>query len=128
MARPYYLLDTNICIYALAEGGRGVLAELQSLPRGGAVCSAISYAEVMVGLQGAPAEEIEAARRFFGVFPVVPFDEAAAAAYGALPFKRRATVDRMIAAHAIAAGLTLATNNPRDFADVPGLRMEHWPR
>lgn len=41
-------------------------------------------------------------------------------------FSRRLMVDRMIAATAISHGLTLATLNPRDFRDIPGLRIEDW--
>lgn len=128
MARAIYMLDTNICIYALTEKDGRVVEEVQTLPRGGAICSAITFAEIMVGLQGATVDEIDVVRRFFRLVPVAPFDEQAAHAYGALPFKRRATVDRMIAAHAISTDTILATNNPRDFADIPALRMEHWRR
>jgi len=36
--------------------------------------------------------------------------------------------DTWIAAHALAEGLTLVTNNEREFARVPGLRIESWTR
>ncbi len=52
---------------------------------------------------------------------------AAADAYARLPFKRR-SFDRLIAAHAVAAGLTLITRNVADFADVPELVVEDWTR
>lgn len=41
-------------------------------------------------------------------------------------FSRRLVVDRMIAATALANGLALATLNPRDFRDIPGLTVEDW--
>jgi tRNA(fMet)-specific endonuclease VapC len=56
---------------------------------------------------------------------VLPFDEMAALVYANLPFKR-ASYDRLIAAHALALGLTIVTDNETDFADVPGLRVENW--
>lgn len=34
--------------------------------------------------------------------------------------------DLWIAAHALAADLTLASNNTRDFERVEGLRLENW--
>ncbi|HAJ03147.1 MAG TPA: VapC toxin family PIN domain ribonuclease, partial [Brevundimonas sp.] len=34
--------------------------------------------------------------------------------------------DRMIAAQAIVAGATLATLNPADFRDIPGLSLLEW--
>ena len=41
-------------------------------------------------------------------------------------FSRRLVVDRMIAATALANDLTLATLNPRDFRNIPGLTIEDW--
>jgi tRNA(fMet)-specific endonuclease VapC len=34
--------------------------------------------------------------------------------------------DLWIAAHALAAGLVVVTQNTREFARVPGLRVEDW--
>ena len=34
--------------------------------------------------------------------------------------------DLWIAAHALAADLTVVTNNEREFRRVPGLKMENW--
>lgn len=34
--------------------------------------------------------------------------------------------DNLIAAHAMALGVTLVTNNQADFAIYPGLVMENW--
>jgi tRNA(fMet)-specific endonuclease VapC len=40
--------------------------------------------------------------------------------------RRRDAFDRLIAAHAVAVGATLVTNNVADFQDYPGLRVENW--
>ena len=58
---------------------------------------------------------------------MLPFDETAARAYSALPFKR-ARFDRLLAAPALSIGATGVTNNEADFADVPGLKIENWTR
>jgi predicted nucleic acid-binding protein len=42
-------------------------------------------------------------------------------------YSRRRVIDRMIAATAIANGLSLASLNPIDFRDIPGLALEAWP-
>jgi tRNA(fMet)-specific endonuclease VapC len=57
--------------------------------------------------------------------PVLPFDMAAARTYASIPF-RRASYDRLIAAHALSLGLTVVTENIKHFADVPGLKVENW--
>ncbi len=47
--------------------------------------------------------------------------------YASIPFKR-SRFDRLIAAQALSLGLTLVTNNERDFADVPDLKVENWTK
>ena len=125
MIEPLYLVDTNICIYVLADAGSAAARRLGACSPGVAMASAITYAEVMLGLARASAEELAKAKQFFEQVPVVPFDVEAAAAYARLPF-RRASYDRLLAAHALALGLTLVTSNVRDFDDVPDLRVENW--
>ncbi len=46
---------------------------------------------------------------------------------GALPF-RRASFDRLIAAHALSYDLTVLTDNIAHFEDVPSLRVENWTK
>jgi tRNA(fMet)-specific endonuclease VapC len=62
--------------------------------------------------------------------PAVPFDARAAATYGviraAVRDRKRHALDRLIAAHAISAGLILVTNDVADFEVYPGLRVENW--
>lgn len=125
MTDPAFLLDTNVCIYIL-EGKIGALRRrVESQKPGGVVVSSISFAEVMRGINRADVEREHRAERLFALFPVLPFDVPAANAYRDVPFKR-GSFDRLIAAHALALDLTLVTNNERDFADVPGLRVENW--
>ena len=58
-----------------------------------------------------------------GAADVTPLEMARA--YATLRF-RRASYDRLIAAHALSLGLTVVTDNEADFADVPGLKVENW--
>lgn len=119
-----FMLDSNICIYLLAESGGILTQRVTDQDQGTLCCSAVSLAEIAVKYGEAAHNSTELAA-FLAVIPSVPFDEAAAKAYGTLPF-RRAKFDRLIAAHAVSAGLTLVTNNEADFADVPGLKVENW--
>ena len=61
---------------------------------------------------------------------MLPFTEANAERFGVLRAavrdRRRDTMDRLIAAHAVSAGVTLVTNNEADFNDSPGLTVENW--
>ena len=123
MADPRFLLDSNICIYLLQGSVSRLNARVRAQGRGSLAVSAISYAEVRLGARTTEAER--ALQGFLRDVLLLPFDAAAAEAYARLPF-RRARLDRLIAAQALAAGLTLITNNERDFVDIPDLKLENW--
>lgn len=123
MADPLFLLDSNICIYLLQGGVAPLNARVLAQGKGSLAISTISYAEIRLGVRDPRAEG--ALQSFLRDVVLLPFDAAAAETYARLPF-RRARLDRLIAAHALSLGLTLITNNERDFADIPGLRVENW--
>jgi tRNA(fMet)-specific endonuclease VapC len=64
--------------------------------------------------------------------PVLDFPADAAREYASLraALKRQGTPignnDMLVAAHALHLGLTLVTNNVREFSRVPGLKIENW--
>jgi tRNA(fMet)-specific endonuclease VapC len=122
-----FLLDSNICIYVLADADGPSAQRIGQAALGSVVTSVIVYAEVMRGIGGEHSEAIHSAHRFFEIVPPLPFDQTAAGRYAQLPI-RRANYDRLIAAHALSLELTLVTNNVSDFADIPGLRVENWAR
>ena len=129
-----YLLDTNICIYVLKAHPPQVLERFRTTPLGQVVMSVVTYAELRHGIERTPAEDRAAAdhalQRFIARVPVLPFDERAAESYGVLAAavrdRRRDTMDRLIAAHAVSVGVTLVTNHEADFKDYPGLNVENW--
>ena len=125
MTEPAFLLDANICIYVLADPHGSATRAVQSQDEGTVVTSSIGFAEVMRGIPQDETTAIAKASAFFKLVRPLPFDIAAAEQYARLPF-RRARFDRLIAAHALALGLTLVTNNEKDFADIPGLKIENW--
>lgn len=69
--------------------------------------------------------------RLLQTFAVEIFTEADVRAYGAivaaLGNDRRLTLDRLIAAQAIAREALLITRNGKDFRRIDGLRLEVWP-
>ncbi len=124
MAEPRFLVDSNVCIYILEGIGASLRARVEDYAPGEIVTSAIVYAEVMRGIHTDDVERNGRADRLFSLFEVLPFDRQAALCYRAMPFKR-SSFDRLIAAHALALGLTLVTNDSA-FGDVPGLKVENW--
>lgn len=120
-----YLLDTNI-IVALAENAHeNVVTRAALCDVGDMVTSSIALAEVAFGTERGDPPTMELLRAFVEEVPVLDFDYKAALAYAQLPFKR-ASFDRLIAAHAISQDLIVVTGNAKDFADVPGLMVENW--
>ena len=122
MIEPRYLLDSNIAILLLKAQAQRVAARLAEERPGAIVTSAICLSEMMMKMT---ADQQARLSRFREIVAVLPYDDAAAAAYAQLPFKRH-RFDRLIAAHALALDLTIVTANEKDFADVPGLRVENW--
>ncbi|GGE06853.1 ribonuclease VapC [Polymorphobacter glacialis] len=127
MTEPRYLLDTNICIYLFDAASLPLRARVSACVVGELAISAIVLAELTIGVARHEPSAIDQIEHLLRIAPALPFDEAAARAYGKLPFKR-AKFDRLIAAHALARDLTLVTANTGDFADVTGLRVEDWTR
>ena len=129
---PRYMLDTNMCIYLMKHQPPEVARRFAACDVGDVVMSAITYAELQYGVAAAgdPAREAENLRDLVDLIPVLPFDMAAAGAYGPVRMATRERkadhLDKLIAAQAIAAGTVLVTNNVRDFAAYSGLIVENW--
>ena len=120
-----YLLDSNIIVYLTMNSNENVTRRAGECDDGDLVTSAIAYAEVAYGSLNEQPPAIEQLQAFVEEVQVLNFDYKAALAYATLPFKR-GSFDRLIAAHALSHDLTLFTHNEKDFADVPGLRVENW--
>ena len=121
-----YLIDSDLAIYSMGgERDSALNVRLATCYPGEVAISAISFAEVALGTWNGKPPRQDVLDAFVRVIPIVPFDDAAAREYARLPFKR-ARFDRLLAAHALSIGATVVTNNPGDFADVPGLKIENW--
>jgi tRNA(fMet)-specific endonuclease VapC len=120
-----YMLDSNVVI-AVALGLDGpIRGRMADHDEGDFVISAISYAEIAHGSYNGKPPRLELLGPFLAEVLVLSFDSEAARIYATIPF-RRASYDRLIAAHALALGLTVITGNVKHFADVPGLKVENW--
>ena len=120
-----YLFDTNAVIVALEGDDPVFRARMAEADAGDIVVSSVVLAEVAYGTRQGKPPLAEVLDIFLQEVPVLAFDERAARAYATIPFKR-ASYDRLIAAHALSLGLTVITGNVKHFADVPGLKVENW--
>lgn len=126
-----YMLDTNICIY-LMKNQPPVVAERLDQCMNGDVVIRITFAELEYGAltSANPLAHRRSQAGIIQFIPVVAFDANAAIAYApirqATHNRKRDQLDKLIAAHAIAMGVTLVTNNVKDFAIYPGVRIENW--
>lgn len=129
-----YLLDTNICIYALNRRPPEVLEKLRSVSRSAVAVSVITVLELRQGAE--KSQDPERAHQkldfFLSSIRALPFDEDAAlvAARIRASLERQGRpvgdLDSLIAAHALAQDLILVTNNLREFERIPDLRAETW--
>ena len=128
-----YLLDTDTCIFALKQVPE-VLGTMLSQPRASIFVSVISESELRFGAakSAAPAKNARRLDAFLAPLQILEYGSVDAAAYAHLRAKLErdgrpiGPLDTLIASHAIARQLTLVTNNVREFARVPGLRVENW--
>lgn len=120
-----YLIDADAAVYFMDDGYEGLTARIAQCAPGEIAISTISFAEIAYRTQAGKPPPTPVLEAFVAAIPLLAFDEAAARAYARLPFKR-ARFDRLLAAHALSFGAIVVTNNPSDFADVPGLKVENW--
>ncbi len=131
---PRYLLDTNICIYIRQKRPEEVLRRFRKLRPGEAVLSVITYGELLYGAAKSEqrAVALERLRELVNLLPALSLPETAGEAYGMIRAQLESkgemigNNDLWIAAHAVAAGLTLVTNNKREFRRVRGLKIQNW--
>jgi tRNA(fMet)-specific endonuclease VapC len=128
-----YMLDTDICIYAINERPASVLQALRDHETAGLGISSVTAAELSYGVARTGSQRnLRALRQFLAPLDVAPFDRTAAEVCGSLRAWLAAQgtpigpYDTQIAAHAHALGVTLVTNNTREFSRVPGLQVENW--
>lgn len=131
---PRFLLDTNICIYIRQQRPETVLRRFRKLRHGDAALSVITYGELFFGAAKSTQPELalERLRELVQWLPALPLPELAGEAYGRIRYELATrgemigNNDLWIAAHALAAELTLVTNNEREFRRVRGLKVQNW--
>jgi tRNA(fMet)-specific endonuclease VapC len=127
------LLDTDTVI-ALLRGHEKLVREARTHPVRSLAISAITLYELRVGVE--KSRDHEKNRRALddalAPFALAPFEDTAAieaARIRAILEKRGKGIgpyDTLIAGQALALGVRLVTANIREFARVPGLKLENW--
>lgn len=128
------LLDTNICIYIIKQQPAAVLKHFLEYQIGDIGISSITLSELRFGVAKSTHKEknTKALDEFIIPLEVVPYDEAAAHAYGDIraALEKAGTpigsMDMLIAAHAVSLGIPLITNNTREFLRVPSVTLIDW--
>jgi tRNA(fMet)-specific endonuclease VapC len=129
-----YLLDSNICVYAMKNRPLQVLRRLQNVGRAVVAVSVVTVLELRQGAERSQQRELAHARLddFFGPMDVLSFEESdalVAARIRARLFRIGRPIgdfDSLIAAQALAGDLIVVTNNVDEFERVPDLRIENW--
>jgi tRNA(fMet)-specific endonuclease VapC len=130
---PQYMLDTNICITVVKNYPPKLRERFNRLAE--QLCiSTVTLAELHYGAEkSAPRlDNLEAIRQFAARLGILPFSAAAAAHYGEIRAeleragKPAGAYDMLIAGHARSEGMTVVTNNLREFERMPGVRAENW--
>ncbi len=128
-----YMLDTNIVIYVLKR--RPVeLLDVFNRHTGQMCVSSITVAELLHGVEKSsmPDHNLLQVEDFISRLEVLPYGIKAAAHYGEIRanLERKGTSigvnDLHIAGHARSEGLTLVSNNVREFERVEALRLANW--
>ena len=129
-----YMLDTNICIYAIKHKPQKVFLKLQEVNPEDVCVSSITYAELVHGVEKSAAVEKNrlALSMLFANIEILNFDVDAANCYGKIraDLEKKGTpigsLDMMIAGHTMSKGYIVVTNNVKEFSRVPNLKIENW--
>jgi tRNA(fMet)-specific endonuclease VapC len=128
------MLDTDTCSYIMRRSPDAVLKRLAKVPVDDVCISVITKSELLFGVEVSPKrrQDEAALTAFLRYVEVLDFPDEASLHYAKIraDLKTRGTMiganDLFIAAHARSLGLTLVTNNTREFKRVRGLFIDNW--
>ena len=131
-----YLLDTNICIFAIKRKPEKVFEIIKEKSRNGIYISSLTVAELEYGVENSLKIEKNriALLKFISIFNILNFDDSDAIDYGRLKVKLRkkgqiiGPIDMLLAAQALNKNMIFVTNNVKEFERVEELRIEDWSK
>ena len=129
-----FLIDTNICIYAIKKQPKEVLKKLSENFRDGIHISSLTVAELEFGVSNSqyPEKNRIALLEFLSIFDILPFEEKDAVPYGEIKSELHkigniiGLIDLLLAAQAISNDLIFVTYNTKEFSRIVNLKIEDW--
>lgn len=130
-----HMLDTDTASYIIKGRSPAVGAKLRTISPSLICISVMTRAELLYGLKRLPPEHRLhlAVRQFLKIVRVLPWDSEAAGWYADIRHqlissgKPIGEIDMMIAAHSLAAGAVLVTNNQKHFKRIRApLTLVNW--
>ena len=129
-----YLLDTNICIYAITGRHPRLTEKLLSIHPSNILVSSITIGEMEYGAAKSKWSDRsrQIMRTFLASFDTLPFTEQDAVIFGTIRAQLEKAgiaigiLDAMIGAQGVANDLTVITHNTRGFIRIPGIKLEDW--
>lgn len=129
-----YMLDTDICSYIMKRSHDPLLRRLQKVPVGDVCISVVTKSELLFGVEVSPRQRQDQAalNGFLTYVDVLDLPDKACSHYAQIRAELKSSGaiiganDLFIAAHARSLGLTLVTNNTREFGRVRKLAIENW--
>jgi len=130
----HYFLDTDTVIYIKNNHPPQVLERFNTLKPGVIGISVITYGELIRGTERShyKQQNHEKLKQIIEIIPVQPMPEGAGWHYGEIrsDLEKSGRIignnDLWIAAHARAMGVTVVTNNTKEFSRVKNLSIENW--
>lgn len=129
-----YLVDTNICIYAIKKKNDFLLDQIRKHRQFGLYVSVLTIAELEFGISNSryPERNRLSLLEFLTIFETLLFDDHDAITYGKIKTALRregkviGPIDTLLAAQALTKDLVMVTNNVKEFDRIDGLRIEDW--
>lgn len=129
-----FMMDTDTCIYLKNHRPPVIAERFSTLQWGEVVISVITFGKLYNG--ALKSRETEAAlnnvNRLAERLPVQPMSIDVAKIYAGIrsSLEKQGNIigsnDLWIAAHALTLGLTIVTNNTKEFSRVENLSIENW--
>ena len=129
-----YLLDTNICIYAMKSKFPELTKKLFEIPPTEICISSVTVGELAYGV--AKSKQKERSKQvldiFLSAYNILPFDDEDAMAFGEIRALLNSQgmpigpYDLQIAAQGVSKGLIVVTHNVKEFCRISNLTFEDW--